>query len=101
MRGNFEYDKGTYPYAAQYVSTGVQNVRDMRTLDRVVPYGIPTPVAIAAALRLNVAYHGGHTDTLEAYKADTKQLVRLALEDSADLLTATQVQATLDAIKED
>lgn len=101
MRGNFEFDKGTYPYAAQYVSTGVQNVRDMRTLDRVVPYGVPTPVAIAAALRLNVAYHADNRTALGVFLSDPANLVRLALEDSADLLTATQVQATLDAIKED
>lgn len=100
MRGNFEYDKGSYPYAAQYVSAGVQNVRDMRTLEIVVPYKLPTPVAIAAALRLNTAHHGGHKVALRGMLDAPYYTAHLALEDSQDLLTATDVQATYAALKE-
>lgn len=91
MNGNFERDKGSYPYAAQRRGDSFQLV-NVPTQDVLYKGGLPSAVAASVALRINAAHYSGDT----AAKADLLGdgiygAVRTAARSTLDqhLITAT------------
>lgn len=91
MNGNFERDKGSYPYAAQRRGDTFQLVH-VPTQDVIYKNGVPSAVAAAVALQINAAhYRNDATAKAHLLGAGVYDAVRTAARDSlnARLITAT------------
>jgi hypothetical protein len=91
MNGNFERDKGSYPYGAQRRGDHFQIV-DVPSQGVVYKGGLPSAVAASVALRINAAHYSGD----KVAKADLLgngiyDAVRTAARSTLDqrLITAT------------
>lgn len=60
MNGNFEIDKGAYPYASQRFGEANKLVH-VPSQKIIFDLGLPNDVVARAALTLNTYYHGGNT----------------------------------------
>lgn len=79
MNGNFEIDKGAYPYSAQRIGETYKLVH-MPTQRVVFDLGLPSEVVVKAGLILNTLYHSGNTVGLHQALETPKQLMLDAAE---------------------
>lgn len=102
MNGNFEHDKGAYPYTATRIGF-LFFVLNTPTQEKVCNIGLPIHVAQRFAMRLNTAYWG-HTVPAVSNPLDDAT-VRFALESALyeayyeDELDGVQFQQLKDRIK--
>lgn len=102
MNGNFEVDKGRYPYGPVAVGDGWK-LMHIPTQQITVDQTLPLPVASTAALRLNTQYHawkaGG--DRFDGSSQNVGKLIRESTRAAFDAkhisgAVATQIGQQLD-----
>lgn len=104
MNGNFERDKGSYPYGRVLVGDDAM-LYHVPTMQPVIPVRMPAVLAARAALRMNSKYYALRTDPkndLDTSDAGVRKIVGAALtelvqEKLIDGVQATQIQLRLDA----
>lgn len=103
MNGNFEVDKGRYPYGPVAIGNGWR-VLHVPTQQQVLELELPVELASRVALRLNTQYHAWKAGgpKFDGSPVNTKRIVGqeltgLVQEGAVAGHVATQIQQRLDA----
>lgn len=103
MNGNFEIDRGAYPFQGIRIGSDYRVVF-VPNLDQLNKTPLPAIVAVNAALRLNTAYHAGKAGgpkpdftSANVRKIIGEEVTSAVQRGELDGVRATQIQQLLDA----
>ena len=98
--GNYEYDKGNYPYSVSSLGGGAAKIIYTPELKFVCPAVLPTEVAQRVVLRLNAKFHA--KQDMSVVLADINYLIeteaRMAYDDA--IIDGTQLSQVLALLKD-
>lgn len=83
MNGNFEIDKGAYPYAGQRFGDSCKLVH-VPSQKIIFDLGLPNDVVARAALTLNTYYHGGNVVALNDSLASPQDVLISAADEKLE-----------------
>lgn len=100
MNGNFEFDRGAYPYGGVTVGNGVL-LHNIQTLAPVCKLTLPRSVVRHAALELNKLHYSGLPQDLVDALNDPKEILAAAVRTAYTQaeIDGAVTQSLLDQIK--
>lgn len=103
MNGNFEYDKGSYPYQAVRFGEG-NKIMHLPTQNVIWEWTLPQPTASDVALRINSAYYAAKAggDKFELPRQRVKDIIFESANEhfSARAITGSDFQTIRDRLKD-